>query len=101
MITVSPIHIEGTMFTSLQVELPKTNLLIISNEIGYIMCAALDVDVMNERLKDRKVIAARASGVRSIQQLLYAPLEKVTVAAREAYGWRPGMTGKEALTKII
>lgn len=101
MITINPIDIDGVIFTAIRVELPKTNLLIISNEIGYIMCAALDVDIFNEneKLKERKVIAGRAVGVRTIDQLLDAPLESITDASKE-YGWEEGMTGKEALLKI-
>ena len=101
MITVNPIEIEGMQFTAVSVELPKTTLLTVSNEVGYIMCAALDVDIFNEvpKLMERKVIAGRAIGVRTIEQLLEAPLQKVTDASKE-YGWREGMTGREALLKI-
>lgn len=99
-ITINPIEIEGHMFTAIQVELPKTNLLIVSNEIGYIMCAALDVQLLNEKLRDRKVVAARAVGVRSIDHLLAAPLESVTDAAKQ-FGWTVGMSGKDALLKIV
>ena len=42
--------------------LPKTTLLTISNEHGYIMCGALDVGLLNEKLADRKIIAGRAVG---------------------------------------
>lgn len=100
MITVNPINLDGIVFTAVRVELPKTNLLMISNEIGYIMCAALDVTVFNEKLASREVIAARAMGVRTIDDLLHAPLEKVTDAAANKYGWQKGMTGKEALLQI-
>ncbi|HLS09010.1 YunC family protein [Lentibacillus sp.] len=99
MMTVNPLEVEGIHFTAVTVELPKTNLLVISNDVGYIMCGALDVDLLNEALADRKVIAGRARGVRTIDQLLHAPLEKVTDASK-AYGWKPGMTGKDALLKI-
>ena len=99
MITINPIEIEGNMFTAIQVELPKTNLLIVSNEIGYIMCAALDVQFLNEKLRERKIVAGRAVGVRTIDQLLEAPLESITDTAKE-YGWTVGMIGKEALLKI-
>ncbi|MUK89998.1 DUF1805 domain-containing protein [Ornithinibacillus sp. L9] len=101
MITVNPLEIEGKYFTATQVELPKTNLLIISNEIGYIMCAALDVDFFNEneKLRAREVIAGRAEGVRTIEELLNAPLAKVTDASKK-YGWEVGMTGKDALLKL-
>ncbi|CDQ39184.1 MULTISPECIES: YunC family protein [Virgibacillus] len=101
MITVNPLEVEdGMFFTAICVELPKTNLLIISNEIGYIMCAALDVDLLSEKLADREVIAGRAVGVRTIDDLLHAPLEKVTHSAKEQYGWEEGMIGKDALIRI-
>ncbi len=99
MISIKPVFIEDIPFTAIRVELPKTNLLIVSNDTGYIMCGALDVDLLSEKLADRKVIAARAVGVKTIEQLLEAPLEKVTNASREK-GWQEGMTGKEALLKI-
>ncbi|RDW20944.1 YunC family protein [Oceanobacillus chungangensis] len=101
MITVNPLEVEGMFFTAITVELPKTNLLIISNDIGYIMCAALDVDIFNEipKLMERKVIAGRAVGVRTIDELLNAPLEKITDASKD-YGWEVGMTGRDALVNI-
>ncbi|WP_085991461.1 YunC family protein [Oceanobacillus senegalensis] len=102
MVSVNPLEVEGKHFTATTVELPKTTLLVISNEIGYIMCAALDVDFFddNPKLKKRNVIAGRAEGVRTIDQLLHAPLAKVTDASKEMYGWEVGMTGKDALLKL-
>ncbi|MGP4109015.1 YunC family protein [Virgibacillus sp. L01] len=99
MITVNPLEVNGMFFTAITVELPKTNLLMISNEVGYIMCGALDVDLLNNVLADRKVIAGRAVGVKTIDELLNAPLEKITEASK-VYGWESGMIGKEALDKI-
>src|SRR5699024_11475778 len=101
MITVNPLEVDGMFFTAIRVELPKTNLLVISNEIGYIMCAALDVDVLNTILADRQVIAGRAKGVKTIDQLLHAPLEKVTVAAISSYCCDDGLTGNDAMIKIV
>ncbi|GAA0428768.1 YunC family protein [Lentibacillus halophilus] len=100
MVTVSQMEIEGKYFTALTASLPKTNLLVISNDVGYIMCGALDVDLFNGALADRQVIAGRARGVKTIDQLLHAPLEKVTDASG-MYGWEPGMTGKDALMKLV
>jgi uncharacterized protein YunC (DUF1805 family) len=100
MITVNPVEIEGKLFKAIRVELPKTNLLMISNELGYIMCGALDVDLLNRVLAERQVIAARAVGVRTIDDLLNAPLEKITEASKE-YGWTVGMSGKDALSRLI
>lgn len=46
MVTVEPIEIEGKHFVATTVKLPKTTLLSVSNDVGYIMCAALDVDFL-------------------------------------------------------
>lgn len=99
MIQLSPITIEGHTFLSISVQLPKTNLLIVTSEKGYIMCGALDVALLNEKLVERKIIAGRAVGVKTIEQLLDSPLESVTVEA-EKLGIQKGMTGKEALLKM-
>lgn len=64
------------------------------------MCGALDVGLLNEKLADRKIIAGRAVGVRTIDDLLKAPLESVTYEAR-ACGIEEGMIGEEALLKMI
>lgn len=100
MIDLSPIELEGHIFLAVTVRLPKTTLLTVSNQKGYIVCGALDVGLLNDKLKDRKIIAARAVGVKTIQQLLDAPLESVTFEAEEL-GIHKGMTGKEALLKMI
>ncbi|WP_188206929.1 YunC family protein [Alkalibacillus aidingensis] len=100
MVHVEPMWIEDQAFTFTQVDLPKTTLLIISNDIGYIMCGALDVDLLNEKLHDRKIVAGRATGVRTRDELLYAPLQKVTKYAEEKYGWYDGIIGKQALLAL-
>jgi uncharacterized protein YunC (DUF1805 family) len=99
MITVTPIEIDGYLFTGVTVALPKTNFMSISNEKGYIMCGALDVALLNEKLAERKIIAGRAVGVRTLDQLLEAPLESVTLEA-EAIGITKGTSGREALLKM-
>jgi uncharacterized protein YunC (DUF1805 family) len=96
MIDMSPIEIEGRTFLCISVKLPKTNLLVVTGDHGYIMCGALDVALLNEKLKTRKVIAGRAVGVKTIDELLEAPLESVTYEA-ENLGATKGMIGKEAL----
>ena len=83
MIELSPVEISGHTFLAVTVLLPKTTLLTVSSDKGYIMCGALDVDLLNAKLKDRKIIAGRAVGVRTIEQLLNAPLESVTLEAEE------------------
>lgn len=100
MVNVEPIIIDNYTFIAVSVKLPKTNLLAVMSDKGYIMCGALDVGLLNEKLKDRKIIAGRAVGVRTIEQLLNAPLESVTFAAEEL-GICQGMLGRDALMKMI
>jgi uncharacterized protein YunC (DUF1805 family) len=100
LIELSPVEIDGHMFKAVTVLLPKTTLLAVASDKGYIMCGALDVGLLNDKLKDRKIIAGRAVGVRTIEQLLNAPLESVTFEA-EALGIYKGMIGKDALLKMI
>ncbi|MFD0692538.1 YunC family protein [Paenibacillus sp. GCM10027628] len=100
MMRVEPILLEGHTAIAIEVKLPKTTLLVVTTDKGYIMCGALDVALLNERLRDRNIIAARATGVRTIQELLDAPLESVTYTA-EDLGIVAGMTGREAILKMM
>lgn len=100
MINLSPIIIDNHTFNAVTVILPKTTLLVVMNDKGYIMCGALDVALLNERLRDRHIIAGRAVGVKTIEELLDAPLESITVEA-ERLGIQKGMIGREALLKMI
>ncbi len=99
MINLSPIKIDNHTFNAVTVLLPKTTLLVVMNDKGYIMCGALDVALLNERLRDRQIIAGRAVGVKSIEELLNAPLESITVEA-EKLGIQKGMIGRDALLKM-
>lgn len=100
MVSLEPIVLDGHSFTAVTVRLPKTTLLTVSNENGYIMCGALDVGLLNMKLSDRKIIAGRAVGVKTIEQLINAPLESVTIEA-ERLGIHEGMIGKEALLRMV
>ncbi len=99
MVELKPIEIDQRTFLSISVKLPKTNLLVVTSENGYIMCGALDVALLNEKLKNRNIIAGRAVGVKTIEELLNAPLESITYGA-EQVGISEGMIGKEALLKM-
>lgn len=100
MMRVEPILLEGHTAIAIEVKLPKTTLLVVTTDKGYIMCGALDVALLNERLSDRNIIAARATGVRTIEELLEAPLESVTHTA-ENLGIFAGMTGRDAILKMM
>ena len=100
MVEMKPISIDGHMAVGVTVDLPKTRLVAISTGNGYIMCGALDVGLLNTKLADRGIIAGRAVGVRTLDDLLEKPLESVTDAARRI-GVREGMTGREALALMF
>lgn len=99
MLEMNPIKIEDESYIAVTLKLPKTNFMAVMNDTGYIMCGALDVALLNDKLKERKIVAGRAVGVRTIDQLLEAPLESVTLEA-ENLGITVGMKGKEALLKM-
>lgn len=100
MVVLQPITIEGHIVLGVLVELPKTTLIAVTTNKGYIMCGALDVNLLNERLQDREIIAARATGVRTLEDLLEAPLESVTNTA-EKMGIVKGMKGRDAILKML
>ncbi len=99
-VEVKPLVVDGNTFIAVQVRLPKTTLLAIACDVGYIMCGALDIRLLNERLAARSIVAARAVGVRSIDELLDAPLESSTSEAIK-HGIVSGMTGRQALLKMM
>lgn len=100
MMRMEPIAIGDGVALAVEVKLPKTTLLAVTTDKGYIMCGALDVGLLNERLKDRKIIAGRAVGVRTIEELLEAPLESVTWEA-ESLGIQAGMKGRDAVALMF
>ena len=100
MITVVPVPVGNRMSLGIEVKLPKTTLIAVATDRGYIMCGALDVGLLNERLADREILAGRAVGVRTLEELLAAPLESVTLEA-ERQGIVPGMIGRDAVAKML
>lgn len=100
MMSAKPIDIDGRVAMGIEVKLPKTTLLVVTTDKGYIMCGALDVGLLNDKLKSRGILAGRAIGVRTLDELLEAPLESVTYAA-EAMGIVPGTKGRDAVAKMF
>jgi len=96
MVKVIPVEVDGYTFISTEVNLPKTNLLVISTSTGYVMCGALDVLLLREKLASRHILAARAVGVRTMQELLDGEVEDCTQYA-ESIGISKGMSIREAL----
>lgn len=100
MVSMTPIPLPGGgEAIGVTVELPRTRLVAAAVPGGYIMCGALDVALLDRLLGDRRVVAGRALGVRTLDDLLAKPLESVTDAAR-ALGVHEGMTGLQALCRM-
>jgi uncharacterized protein YunC (DUF1805 family) len=100
-VQLTPVPLDGGMAVGITVELPRTTLVIVAGTKGYIMCGALDVALLDSpRLAPRGIAAGRALGVRSVPELLAAPLDQVTAAAR-ALGLREGMAGRDAARLLL
>lgn len=100
LVWMGPVDLEKGTAMGIEVDLPKTHLAIVSAPSGYLMCGALDVALLDERLAERRIVAGRAVGVKTVKDLLQAPLEKVTDAAR-SLGLKEGMTGREAMNLLL
>lgn len=99
MVHVQPLWIDDDMFLATEVHIPKTNLLVIQSETGYVMCGALDVQLLRDKLRSRNILAARAVGVKTLQELLDGEVESCTQAA-ESIGITAGMPIREALHRM-
>lgn len=100
MVKVEPVWIGQYPVTSIEVKLPKTNLLILQTANGYVMCGALDIVLLREKLTDRGILAARAVGVKTMDELINGQVESCTQPA-EALGIHTGMNVREALLRMI
>ncbi|SEF94935.1 hypothetical protein SAMN02799616_01549 [Paenibacillus sp. UNC499MF] len=43
MMKVEPVELDGNTAIAIEVKLPKTTLLVVTTDKGYIMCGALDI----------------------------------------------------------
>ena len=94
------IIVEGIKYEGIEIELPKTTLLIIKGNKGFIMCGALNVDVYNTpKMKERNVLCASVRGVRSFDDMLNATIYDLSDCLKEL-GVYKGMRVDEALVYI-
>jgi uncharacterized protein YunC (DUF1805 family) len=100
MVTIVPVKLDRGIAIGIMIELPKTRVLSISTQKGYIMCGVLNVSELDRYHPERKIIAARVIGVREINDLLRQKVVEVSKEAKKL-GVKEGMTGKEALEKMI
>jgi uncharacterized protein YunC (DUF1805 family) len=96
---VTPVILDKGTALGVSVATPEAPILLIKATHGFIMCGVLDVAGLDELLPG-KIAAAKISGVRSVEDLLNKNVRGMTVRAR-ALGVTEGMTGKEALEKMM
>lgn len=80
---------------TLEIELEGTTLLLLEGYGAFFMCGALDVEIY----KDREVLCGKAVKVKTLEQLLNAPIFDSTQYAK-SLGIIPGLTVYEAFEKI-
>ena len=81
---------------TVDIDLDNTSILIIEGYNAFAMCGALNVDVYNsDKMKDRKVICMRATGVRTIDSLFEAKIESCSNYA-ESKGIKKDMLVRDA-----
>jgi uncharacterized protein YunC (DUF1805 family) len=100
MIHMQPIQLSKGVAIGVLLELPKTRVLSISTERGYVMGGTLDVAILDRLHPERGILAARVTGVREIEDILTARVQDCTRAATEL-GVTPGMTGRDALEHML
>ncbi|MBD3271579.1 MAG: DUF1805 domain-containing protein [Elusimicrobia bacterium] len=90
------ISINNQTMTGLEIDLPAAPLVLVRAPKGFVMCGYLDRAV-SEKFGQA---AAIVKGIKSVEELLDGRVIDVTRAAG-SLGIKPGMTGREALEKLI
>lgn len=93
-------NFDGRDYECSEIYLPKTTLLIIATEKGFVMCGALDTAIYSTpKMIERGVLCAKALGVKNIYELYNARVASASFAFYEL-GIKDGMEIKEALKLI-
>lgn len=94
-IDVKEIKVKDKLILGIKIDLPGAPLVVLRGEKGFVMCGYLNMNVVNKL----GVIAVKASGVKSIEDILEKNAEEVSNKALEV-GIKCGMKIKEILDKI-
>jgi len=100
MVEMVPVKVGETVAIGFTVELPKTRILAVSTAKGYIMCGLIDLARLDTLRPERRILAARVTHVRTIEDLLAGAVDEVSQEARRL-GIVEGMTGLQALEKMV
>ena len=99
MIEVAPVGVGNFIGIGVSMQLPRTKVMTISTDNGYIMCGLVDLARLDAMHPERRIAAARVSNVKIIEELLSGIVDAMTEEARRR-GVVEGMTGLEALEKL-
>ncbi len=98
MVSIHSLNVEGFFFLGIELELPGASFFVVANEVGYITSASFTV-CFSSKESQGTTVAATIGEVTSLDEFLQAPLQEVTDLAQD-YGWKKGMSCREALLKI-
>jgi len=93
---IEEIKLDKGSALGLKLDMEHAPLLVIRAGKGFVMCGYLNMDVAN-KLGD---VAVRVTGVNSFEDVLNAKAVDVSEAA-EQIGIKVGMSGKDALMKML
>lgn len=101
MVEMTPIQLNDGIAIGISISYPKTRLLSITTDVGYIMCGVLNIVGIDSLHAERKIIAARVTGVKSFEDMLKTKVVEATQEAQKL-GIIPNIsTGEEALGLML
>lgn len=89
---MAALNLDGNTYETVHIPTEKTNILLVKAADGFLGCGYFDVNVAN-RVGDAVAIV---TGVKTIDEVLAAPVVRLSDRAREA-GITEGMSGRDAL----
>lgn len=90
------IKIKDHVITGIVIPFQKAPLVLAKADQGFVMCGYLNIEAA-EKVGQ---VAAVVTGVKTVEDLLAANIQKMTSAAKDK-GITSGMTGQEALEKMV
>lgn len=90
------VKLDNKTAKGIEIQFPNAVLVAIIGSKGFLMCGYLDVEAA-EKLGD---CAAVIKGVKTVDDMLSAKIVKLTPQA-QSLGIEIGMTGRQALSKLI
>ncbi len=84
-IKVKEVSINGKLLIGVEIDLPGAPLILLKGSKGFVMCGYLDIATVNKL----GIIAARVSGVKSVEELLEKEIAMASEKAIEV-GIKPG-----------